>query len=120
MGLDIDVLDAFIQHVPMKEVSELGAVVRLDHFRTERQPRENFVDELNRGLLLAFLIELQHPEAGAIIDGRVLIVPSSSSRDPRKELHIELDAMTRFRLLIPLPSLGMPLIPLILREAIHA
>jgi hypothetical protein len=115
MRFDIDVLDAFIQNMPMELVPELRAVVRLDHFRMERQSRENIIDELNRGFLIASLIDLQHPNARAVIDGRILIMPPSCSRNPRQELHIELDPMTGFMLLISLPSLRMPLISLILR-----
>ena len=50
-GLDVDVLDAAIQDVPVERRLELRAVVGLDRLNPERQLLEDVVDELNRDLL---------------------------------------------------------------------
>jgi hypothetical protein len=48
-----------------------------------------------------------------------LIVPPSRSGDSLKELHVDLDPVAWFRLLISFPSLFMPFIALILGKAVH-
>lgn len=48
-GADVDVADALVQDVPVEGGLELRAVVGLDLLDLERQPREDVVQELDRG-----------------------------------------------------------------------
>ena len=51
-GLDVDVLDAAVEEVPMEGALELGAVVGLDALGRERQLDQDVVEELDGGLWL--------------------------------------------------------------------
>ena len=71
---DVDVLDAFVEQVPMEAGLELGSVVGLDLHNVERQLLDDVVDELDRGLLIQSLIDPQDTESGTVINGGVLVV----------------------------------------------
>src|SRR5712692_4908341 len=58
---DVDVLNAFVEQVPMEAGLELRAVVGLDLHEVERQLLDDVVDELDRGLLIQALIDPQDP-----------------------------------------------------------
>ena len=60
-GLDVDVLDALVQGVPVEAGTELGTVVRLDGLDPERQPGQDVVEELDGGLLVGGRVEPQDP-----------------------------------------------------------
>jgi hypothetical protein len=74
-GLDMDVADACIEQVPVKDLSEFLAVVGLDLLNFELQLRKHMVDEPDRGLLVMGRVSPQDAQAGAVIDRGVLVVP---------------------------------------------
>jgi hypothetical protein len=51
-GTDVDVLDAFVQEVPVEASLELGSIVGLDIHDFERQLLEDIVDKPDSGLLI--------------------------------------------------------------------
>jgi hypothetical protein len=73
-GLDVDMADAFVQDMPVEAGAELGAVVGLDDLDPKREPLQQVVQELDGGLLVAPVIEAQHSEPGAVVDGGELVV----------------------------------------------
>ena len=84
---------------------EFGAVVGLYHMYAKRQALEDIVDEANGCRLVARVEDLQHTDAGAVIDRRELIEALATPGNTLKKLHIHLQTMTGLRLLIPLPPL---------------
>src|SRR5713101_8242094 len=116
---DVDVLDAFVEQVPMEAGLELRAVVGLDLHDVERQLLDDVVDELDRGLLIQALIDPQDPQASAVIDGGVLVVLFAHSLDGLDELDVDLNRMTRLLLLVALPAFGMALVALRRRQAVE-
>jgi hypothetical protein len=57
-GLDVDVLDALVEHMPVEHRREFGAVVGLDGLDREGQLGEHVVEELDRGLLVDLRVDL--------------------------------------------------------------
>src|SRR5262245_16612284 len=86
----------------------------------ERQAPEYLVDEQPGRPLVACVVDLQDANSGAVVDGRELIQAAPGPRDPLKELHVQLQAVTGLRFLIALPALTVPLVLLIRREPRHA
>ena len=58
----------------MEACAELDAVVGLDDLDPEREPLQEVVEELDGGLLVAPVIDAQHAQAGAVVDGGELVV----------------------------------------------
>ena len=71
----------------------------------EGEPPPHLVDELDRRGLVAAVVDLEHPDAGAIVDGRELIEAPPGARDALEELDVHLQPMARLGLLIALPAL---------------
>jgi hypothetical protein len=69
------------------------------------QPAYDLVNELDRRALVAGVVDLEHADPGTIIDGGELIQALPRSGNPLEELHIQLQPLTRLRLLVPLPAL---------------
>jgi hypothetical protein len=69
---------------------ELGAVVGLDAFDAERELLEDVVDELDGGPLGDLRVDAQHPDAGAVVDGRELVVLLARARQGGDEFHVDL------------------------------
>src|SRR5258708_2572539 len=109
---DIDVLDAFVQEVPVETSLELTSVVGLDLHDLERQLLEDIVHELNRRLLVQALVDPKNAQASAVVDGRVLVVLLADSLDGLDELDVNLNGVTRLLFLISLPAFGVPLVAL--------
>jgi len=57
--------------------------------------------------LVASIADLEDADAGAIIDGRELIEARARAGNALEELHVHPQSMTRLRLLVPLPPLGV-------------
>ena len=72
---------------------ELGAVVRLDDVDAKRQAPKDFVDDLDRRALVAGVVDLEHANAGAIVDRRELtqVLP----RQRRKRGRLSADGIRR-------------------------
>src|SRR5687767_10208108 len=73
----------------------------------ETAAAQHLVDEVDRRRLVTGVVDLEHADARAVVDGRELIQPLPRARDALEELHVHLQAMTRLRLLIPLPPLRL-------------
>src|ERR1039458_5943767 len=84
----------------------------LDHHDAEGQLLEHVVDELDGGLLVEVVVDPEHPEPGAVVDGGELVVLLARAPDRRHELHVDLDPMTRLGLLVALPALLVAFVPL--------
>src|SRR6185369_5074680 len=63
--------------------------------------------EPDRRALVASIADLEDADAGAIIDGRELIEARARAWNALEELHVHPQSMTRLRLLVPLPPLGV-------------
>jgi len=72
---------------------ELGAIVRLHDLDAKGQPAAHFVDEPDSRALIAGVIDLEHADPGAVVDGRELIQPRARARDTLEEFHIDLHPM---------------------------
>src|SRR5258708_1585840 len=90
--------------MPVEAGLELRAVIGLDDENAERKPPQHLIDEANGRGLVAGVVDLQHADPGAIIDGGELIQALLGARDPLEELHVQLQAMSRLGLLVALPS----------------
>jgi len=98
---------------------ELGTIVGLDHLDTERQLLQHVVEEPDRRDLVALVIDAQHPDTGAIVNGGVLVVLATGVTHPSQELHIDLDSKPGLRLLVSFPTLLVALVSLRGREPVH-
>ena len=83
--------------------SELSSVVGLDHLDSEGQFGEEIVEELDGGLLVAFRVDAQHPEPGAVVDGGELVETFPSPSDRGDELDVDLDGVAGLEFLIAFP-----------------
>jgi hypothetical protein len=111
--------DAAVEQVPVERRLEFGSVVRLDHLDPERKLIQQEVGELDRGLLVELVVDPQHPQPGAVVDGgELVILLAARARQRRDELDVDLDGVTRHRLLIPFPLAIVALVPLGGREAV--
>ena len=72
-----------------------------------------------RNALIARVEDLKYAEARAIIDGRELIEPPLTTWDPFEKLHVHLEAVSRLRLLVPLPPFAMGSMFLIGRQPVQ-
>jgi len=104
----------------MKLGLELGPIVGLDDVHTKRQPAYDLVDELNRRSLVAGVVYLQHANPRAVINRRELVQSLPRAGDALEQLDVHLQAMTRLRLLVPLPALLVWAVLLVCREPLHA
>ena len=91
----------------MEPRRELGPVVGPYHEHPERQPAPDFVDELNRRTLIAGVIDLEHANPRAVVDCGELTEALRGAGNAFEELDVELQTMSRLRLLVALPSLPM-------------
>ena len=74
----------------MESGLELGAVVRLHDVHAEREPTNDFIDELRGRALIAGIVDLEDANPRAIVDGRELVQPLLGARDSFQKLHIHL------------------------------
>ena len=79
--LDVHVLDAAVEDVPVEGSLELCPVVRLDRHHSKGQALQRVVDELDGGLLVEPVVDLEDPEPGAVINRGVLVMPLASTGD---------------------------------------
>jgi hypothetical protein len=69
---------------------ELGAIVRLDHEHSEGKPSDDLIHEADSRLLVADVVDLEHTDARAVIDGRELIEAPPGARYALKEFNVDL------------------------------
>jgi hypothetical protein len=106
--------------VPVKLRLELGPVIGLDHEHAKRQAPHDLIDEEAGRTLVAGVVDLEHPNPGAIIDRGELIEAAARSGDALQKLHVQLQAVPRLRLLVALPAPAVRLVLLIGRQPAHA
>jgi len=97
--------DAELAQVPVELGLELGPVVGLHDVDAKRQTPDDLVDELDGGRLIAGVVDLEHPDAGAVVDGRELVETLPGARDALEELHVHLEPVAGLLLLVALPPL---------------
>jgi hypothetical protein len=93
--------------------------VGLDDLDPERELLEDVIEELDGGLLVVARVDPQHPDPGAIVDRGVLVVLLAGARKRFDELHIDLHAVARQRLLVALPPVGVAFVPLRRRQPVE-
>jgi hypothetical protein len=118
--LDVDMPNAAIEYMPMEGGLELCAVVGLNELYAKGQPLQDVIDELNGGLLVEPVVDLEDPEPSAVVDCRVLVVPLAGAGERGYELDVDLDTVARLRFLIALPAILVPLVSLRAGQAIEA
>src|SRR5688572_5482541 len=94
-----------VLQVPVEVGLELSAVVGLDDQDPERESPPYLVDELDRRRLVAAVVDLEHPDARAIVYGRELIQAAAGARDAFEELDVHLRPMAGLGFLVALPAL---------------
>src|SRR5262245_12532461 len=117
---DVYVADVAGFEMPVEMGLEFGAVVGLNDVDAEGQSPEDVVDECDGCPLRAGVVDLEHANAGAIVDRRELVKPPTRAGNPLEKLDVHLQAMPRLRLLIARPAVGVAPVFLIGRQPIHA
>jgi len=105
--------------MPVKTGLELAAIVGLDDEHAEGKPAEDLIHKANGRTLVAGVVDLEHSDTRAIIDGSELVETLCGACDPLQELHVQLQSMPGLGLLVSLP--GSPNGPTLLvsRQAVH-
>ena len=103
----------------MEVALELCAVVRLDYEHSEPKPSDDLVHKADGRLLVAHVVDLQHSDAGAVIDGGELTEAFPGARNPLKEFDVDLQSVPRLWLLVSMPGAACRLALLIGRQAVH-
>ena len=76
-GLDVDVLDAVVREVPMKQRLELMAAVGAHRVNAEGNRPDHVVYEGDGVLLCVSPVDAERADPGGIIDRRVLVATDS-------------------------------------------
>ncbi len=74
----------------MESGLELGSIVGLDDEHSKRQPTYDLVDESNRRSLFAGVVNLQHADSRAVVDGGELVQALPRAGDALEELDVHL------------------------------
>ena len=109
---DVHVADIAFFEMPVEVGLEFGALVGLNGVDAERQPPEDVIDEGDGRPLIAGVVDLQHADPCAIVDGRELVEPPACAGDPLEKLDVDLQPMPRLRLLVPRPAVRVVTPPL--------
>jgi len=109
---DVDMANVQRLDVPMELRLKLRPVVGLNDVDAEGQPTQDLVDEPDGRPLVAGIVDFEHANAGAVVNGGELIQPLLGTRNALEEFHIQLQAMTRLRLFIARPA--RPMWPMLL------
>jgi hypothetical protein len=79
-GFDVAVADPQVLDVPVERRLKFDAVVCLDRLYLEREPGDDVVGELDRGLLVVAVVDPQHPQPGCSRRWRCTGSTSSTGR----------------------------------------
>src|SRR4029450_11500722 len=79
-----------------------------------------FIYKLDGVQLVAGGVDLEHPNAGAVVDGGELIQSRARAGDALEELHVQLESVTWLRLFVTRPAGSVGPILLVARQAAHA
>ena len=71
-ALDVGMADALILDMPVELGLELMAVVGPDLLDAERELFDDVIDEVDRVGLCVFVVDLERPDAGGIVDRGIL------------------------------------------------
>src|SRR4026208_388985 len=86
----------------------------------EREAVPDLLKESDCGALIAGIVDLQHADARAVVDGGELIEPLAGPGDALEELHVQRQAVPRLGLLVASPALMVRLVLLIGRQPAQA
>jgi hypothetical protein len=112
-GPDVDVPDLLVFQMPVELGLELRAVVGLHRQDAERQPAADVVDKPNCRPLVAGVEDLQHADAGAVVDRGELIEAFARAWQTLQELHVDLNPKAGLGLLVAEPTLFVALMFLV-------
>ena len=96
--------DVLLLQVPVEVGLEFCAILRLDYEHSEGKPSDDLVHEADGRLLVADVVDFQHSDASAVIDGGELIEAFSGAGIPLKEFDVDLQAVPRLWLLVSMPG----------------
>jgi len=82
--------DIMFLEVPVEARLELGPVVRLDDEHPKGESTKDLVDEVYRGRMVAGIVDLEHANARAVVDGCELLEALSGACNSLKQLHVHL------------------------------
>ena len=105
--------------VPMKLRLELSAVVCLEHVNSKWEPLSDIIEELDRCLLIASVVDFKDSNTRAVVYCRELVEALPRAWYALQELHIQLYTVTGLSFLVALPALLMRLVVLVSGEAPH-
>lgn len=101
-GFYIAVNDAAVLRVPMELRLELVTIVGMNILDAKRNLADYVVEKVDRAGLGMGPVDFQSPNAGGVVDGRVLVALDSTTARVReyRELDVDLYLMTWYRLLV--------------------
>ena len=103
-ALDVGMADALILDMPVELGLELMAVVGPDLLDAERELFDDVIDEVDRVGLCVFVVDLERPDAGGIVD-RGILEPAdllAALASEGEELDVHLDVMAWHLLVVTL------------------
>src|SRR5581483_2141797 len=112
--------DVALLKMPVEAGLELRPIVGLDDQDPKGEPPNNLIHKADRRSLVARIVDLEHPDARAIVDGSELVQTLLRAGDPLEELNVQLQAMPGLRLLVALPSASPGPMLLIGRQPVQA
>jgi hypothetical protein len=106
--------------MPVKARLELGAIIGLYDVDAEGSSAKDVVDKSDRGCLIARIVDLEHANAGAVVNGGELEESFPCAGNSLEELHIHLQSMAWLWLFVSLPACFEGPMLLICRESVQA
>ncbi len=103
-AFDVGMADALIFDVPVEPGLELMTIVGPDFLDAERELFDDVIDEVDRVGLCVFVVDLERPDAGGIVD-RGILEPAdllAALASEGEELDVHLDVMARHLLVVTL------------------
>jgi hypothetical protein len=88
--LDREVGDTQVLFLPVELCVELTPIISLNGLHPKRQVRQHIIHKVHEVLLVVGLIDLEHSQAGAVINGGELIVALAIAWNRVQELHMYL------------------------------
>ena len=106
--------------MPVEERLELMATVRADGVHSKRELLNQRVYEGDGVLLRVAAVDAQGPDAGGVVDGRVLVAPQAPTvrASEHQKRHVHLHVVPRHRLLVAVGAHGPSPDPM--RESLEA
>src|SRR5688572_442714 len=119
-GSDVHMPNVAVLEMPVELRLKLGAVVGLNDVDAKRQAAQDIIDERDGGPLRTGVVDLEHANAGAIIDRGELIEAPACAGNAFQKLDVHLQAMPGLRFLVARPAVRVPPVFLVGRQPVHA